>query len=65
MILIGVVEDNGHIVQVLGCKVASLPVSYLGLPLVLLVKQRQYGIQLKKILEEVGELEAAIHFKRW
>lgn len=33
MILIGVVEDMGDIAKVLGCKVAELSMSYLGLPL--------------------------------
>ncbi|XP_058195500.1 uncharacterized protein LOC131311891 [Rhododendron vialii] len=33
MIPICVVEDIGDIAHVLGCKVAALPVSYLGLPL--------------------------------
>jgi len=32
LVLIGIVDDVGYLASILGCRVSSLPMKYLGLP---------------------------------
>jgi hypothetical protein len=57
LVPVGKMDDVGGLAGILGCRVSSLPMKYIGLPLGLHLKQNQLGIVLFKSWNVAWQVE--------